>query len=152
MTVSLALATVADSISKISITGVTVKDANELSASWKALPNVLYPRPDGFVTNFRFKVDSYGINGAEKGTFTYTLTYRFLGTAVGNAGTFGTAYNDALSKIIAIVNAVVADDTITGATKDFRLGTVTNIGPLPDPAGNVFHGADITFLVEEFVN
>lgn len=152
MTVSLALATVADSISKISISGVTVKDVNELSASWKSLPNVLYPRPDGFVTGLRFKTDSYGINGAEKGTFTYNLTYRFLGTAVGNMGTFGQAYSDALTKIIAIVNAIVADDTITGATKDFRLGTIANIGPMPDPSGNVFHGADITFVVEEFVN
>jgi hypothetical protein len=151
MTISLSLATVADSISKLSISGVTVKDLDELSASWKSLPNVLYPKPDGWISNAKFTVDTFGSMGVEKATFTCNMAYRFLGTEIGNMGAFSAAYSNVITKLVLILNVILANDVITGAV-DFRLLGISNIGPLADPAGNVFHGCDLVFTYSEFVN
>jgi hypothetical protein len=150
MAYSISLATVANSIAALSISGVTVKDADEIVTSWNKQANILYPIPNNWITNAKFTVDTYGSNSAEKGRFSCNMNYRFLGTELGNMANFTSAYNNVISKMILIINAIISNDVITGAV-DFRFVGVANIGPLPDPAGNVFHGCDLTFMYEEFL-
>ena len=150
MAYSISLATVADSISKISVSGVTIKDVDELATSWSKQANIMYPKPENWITNAKFTADSYGSNGSEAARFSCNMTYRFLGTQVGNMANFTAAYSNVITKLVLILNAILSNDVITGAD-DFRLVNQSNIGPLSDPAGNVFHGCDLTFWYEEFL-
>lgn len=79
MTFSLHLADVANAISQISIAGVTVKDKDEIAGSWTSLPNVLYPKPDGWITDFVIRFDAMPHGVAALSTVLYHLNYRFLG-------------------------------------------------------------------------
>lgn len=153
MTVSLYLANITNSIAAISISGVTVKDVDELSPSWIGTPNILYPNPNppGFVTNFDIEFDSIMQGASAPMTLKYTLNYRFLGTAVGDMGTFTVAYSNIITKLVAIYNALIA----VPAPYDGRITLiprVTDIGMKEDPAGNSYHGADFALAVEELQN
>ena len=150
MAYAISLATVANSIAALSISGVTIKDADEIAASWNKQANILYPIPNNWITNAKFTVDTFGSMGNEKARFSCNMNYRFLGTEVGNMANFIAAYSNVISKMVLIINAITSNDVITGAT-DFRFIGVSSIGPLADPAGNVFHGCDLTFTYEEFL-
>ena len=148
MAYTLSLSTVADSISKLSISGVTVKDVDQLAPAMTS--NVLYPLPNGWITGAKFTPVTYGSNSGEQANFTCNMTYRFLGTLVGDMGAFNKAYSNVISKMTLILNAILSNDVITGAV-DFRFVGVANIGPVSDPAGNMYHGCDLTFMYEEFL-
>jgi len=150
LTYSISLTTVTNSIAALSISGVTIKDVDEIAASWGKQANIMYPKPDNFITNAKFSADSFGSNGAEAARFSCNMTYRFLGTQVGNMGTFTSAYNNVITKMVTILNVILSNDVITGAD-DFRFISQSNIGPLADPAGNLFHGVDLTFWYEEYL-
>lgn len=153
MTAALFLSEIADAISSINVSGVTVKDVDELSMNWQGQANILYPNPNppGYVSNFSMRFDSF-LQGAESAmTLTYTLNYRFLGTAIGDAGTFSSAYAGVVSKLILIVNAILAVHAPYDGRVEMRLGSV-DIGAKTDPAGNQFHGADFALLISEMQN
>jgi len=150
MAYSISLAAVANSIAALSISGVTMKDVDELASSWKMQANILYPKPDNWITGAKFTADSFGSNSAEAARFSCNMTYRFLGTAVGTMASFTTAYSNVITKMVLIINAITSTDIFTGA-HDFRFVSASNIGPLSDPAGNIFHGVDLTFWYEEFI-
>ena len=151
MTVSLLLANIADSISQISVSGVTVKDVDQIMPTWESTPNVLYPKPDGWISNFNvdFKSILQGTSAAMD--IGYTLTYRFLGTEVGDLSTFPVAYANIVTKLVLILNALLALDAPYSGRVELIVGGV-NIGPMIDPAGNQFHGADITLNIKEMQN
>ena len=146
MAISCQLATVADSISKLSISGITIRDIDALSTSWQGLPNVLYPKPDGFVTNIQ--VESVELTRS-KYDLHYTLNYRYLYVALGSDAVLFAGYATFIANIILIVNAIITNHNVTGAI-DLTLGGVT-VGPMQDPAGNMYHGADIQINVMEFL-
>ncbi len=147
MAINVQIATVADSISKLSISGVTIKDINELSSSWKSLPNVLYPRPDNFVTDIALTPVELT---KSKYDLRYTLNYRFLNIQLGNDAVLFAGYATLIAKIVLIVNAIVTNHNLTGAI-DVSFSGITAIGALPDPAGNVYHGADFSIDVLEYL-
>lgn len=152
MTAGLYISSVCDAIAGISISGVTVKDRNEIVGNWNSMPNVLYPNPNGsFITGFSMKFDSM-LQGANAPiTLNYTLNYRFLGTAIGDLSTFTTAYSAIMDKIILIVNAIIANPAPYSGRIQMSLGDVT-MGAKEDPAGNMYHGADFSILIEELQN
>jgi hypothetical protein len=150
MTISVSLATVADSISKLSISGVNVKDINEIPEDASKVTPVLYPKPNGFVSAIKFSRATMGGGGTAKMDLEYTLTYRYLHAPVGGSlGLFST-YQGLITNLCAIVVSIMGNDNITGVV-DMQLESVSDIGPLSDPAGStMYHGVDISLRVLEF--
>lgn len=153
MTFALNLTNITNAIAALNIAGVTVKDSDEIMSNWISLPNVLYPNPnqDAFLTGFALQYDSV-LQGADAPiTVSYTLNYRFLGSQIGDMGTFTQAYADVLAKVILIVNAIIALPGPYSGTVDMELTDVT-IGGKQDPAGNQYHGADFALKITEMQN
>ena len=147
MAINIQIATIADSISKLSISGITIKDINELSASWKSLPNVLYPRPNNFITNVALTA---AVMSKQRYDLHYVLNYRFLNVQVGSDAVMFATYPELIAKVILIANAIITNHNLTGAI-DVSFGGITDIGALPDPVGNVFHGCDFQINVLEYL-
>ena len=151
MTVSLLLANVADSISQISVSGVTIKDKDQLSGSWVSLPNVLYPNPDGWITGFSINYVTVMQGTTAPMDISYTLNYRFLGVAVGDIATFPIAYSGLVDKLTLIINAVIGVYAPYSGKVEMKLGDI-NLGAKDDPAGNQYFGADIALNIMEMQN
>lgn len=151
MTVSLYLANIANSISQIAITGVTVKDKDEMAGAYTGTPNVLYPRPEDWISNFRIQFDTVMQGATAPMTIFYTLNYRFLGTAIGDISTFPIGYSDLVDKLVLILNALIAVPAPYSGKVELIVSGVT-IRPLPDPAGNMYFGADIALDISEMQN
>jgi hypothetical protein len=141
---TLYLANIADAISSISISGVTVKDKDQVSASWLAQPNVLFPNVENWIDNFTL---AYNIlDGVE--TVSYTLNYRFLSTQIGDLATFPVAFSDLVDKVSTILGALV--DVLSPYSDNVTMKvTSVQIGGRTDPVGNEYHGADISLAIEE---
>ena len=151
MTVSILLSSIADSIAGISISGVTVKDRDQISASWLSVPNVLYPHPDEWITDFTIQYDSL-LQGADAPmTIGYTLHYRFLGVQVGDLATMPVAYSALVDKVIAIANALIAVPGPYSGKVQMVLSD-PQLGPRTDPAGNQYYGADFSLQIQEMQN
>ena len=151
MTASIFLSSIADAIANISISGVTVKDRNEIAGSWQSIPNVLYPHPDGWITGFTVQYDALLQGAAAPMTLSYTLNYRFLGVAVGDMSTFPVSYSALIDKLMLIVNAIIATPTPYSGRVEMRLGEIS-VGPRTDPAGNNYFGADFALIISEMQN
>jgi hypothetical protein len=153
MAFSLKLSEIADAIAALSVSGVTVKDRNELTASWAGTPNVLYPNIDGpWVTDLSldYRAMIRGTNAPVN--VSYTLNYRFLGVQVGDLAILPTAYSNLIDKVIAIINALVAMDSPYSGAMNIEIAAVSDLHPLADPAGNMYYGCDFALRVEEIQN
>ena len=150
---ALQIATVADSISKLSVAGATLKDIDELpkKGTVRNTP-VIIPKPNGFLSNFKPERDSFGPGTTAKITVTYTLTYRLLHSEIGTGrtGIFST-YAAMVAITSLFLDAIIANDTVTGAV-DLEAADVTEFGPVADPMGKMFHGCDIAINIMEYVN
>jgi hypothetical protein len=151
MTVSLYLASIADAISQISISGVTVKDKDQIAGSWVSAPNVLYPKPDGWITGFGLEFATVLQGALAPMDISYTLNYRFLGTQVGDIATFPIQYSDLIDKFIVIVNTIIANPAPYSGRVEMILGNV-DIGPKQDPVGNNYFGVDFALRIKEVQN
>ena len=151
MTVSLLLANIANSISAISISGVTVKDKDQIVGNWTPTPNVLYPNPDGWITNFSIEYDALMQGATAPMTISYQLNYRFLGVQVGDISTFPVSYSALVDKLVLIINALIAVYAPYSGKVEMILNGVT-IGARQDPVGNNYFGADITLNISEMQN
>lgn len=151
MTVSMYLSSIADAISNISISGVTVRDKDQIAGSWASMANVLYPFPDDFITGFEVQYDSILEGTAAPMTLRYTLNYRFLGVQVGDIGTWGADYSATLDKVVLIVNAMIATHAPYDGRVRMKAGGIS-VGQRDDPSGNQFIGADIALEIEEIQN
>ena len=151
MTISLNLANIADAISDISVSGVTVKDKDQIVGSWLPLPNVLFPNPEGWITDFSIFYATVMQGATAPMDISYTLNYRFLGVAVGDIGIMPVAYNALVEKWILIVNAIISTPAPYSGLVEMKLGAVS-IGARDDPAGNQYFGADFALLVMEKQN
>lgn len=153
MTASMFLSSITDAISSASISGVTVKDADQLAYTWQSQANILYPNPNppGFMSGFSMNFDSVMQGADAPMTLIYTLNYRFLGTALGDAASFTNAYSGVVSKLILIINAFLALPAPYSGRVQLSIGAV-DIGAKTDPAGNQYHGADIQLNIEEMQN
>ena len=151
MAISSLLTTVTNDIESISISGVTVKDYDGIVANWQSTPNVLYPNPENFITNFSMEYQSFTHGANAQVNLSYTLNYRFLGTLLGNLGNFPTAYKDVVDKVVLILNAIVTNHSAASGAASIEFGN-PSFGPRNDPAGNTYHGADISIDVMEMQN
>ena len=149
MTIALNLVTVAESIADLDIAGVTVRDIDQIPEAALTLLPVLYPLPNGFITDMTFTRQTQGNSAAMD--LSYTLHYRYLHAIVGSGGGLLTVYSGMIENIVKILEAIFGNSNLTGAV-DVELNGVSDIGVMFDPAGQTqYHGVDITLRVLEFV-
>ena len=148
---TLAIATIADSISDLDVNGVRILDMDQIKAgvNERDCP-VLFPEPLGFISDFTVERDSQGIPSQARKTARYNLNYTFCYAPVGT-GRELEKYGDMVEKVFAILDEVILHDTITGLV-DIEPDAVIEFGPVPDPAGNQFLGCRLRFRVMEFIN
>lgn len=149
---SLAIVTVADSISKLSVSGVTLKDLDGIPTRVRKRDcPIFYPKPDGFISGFTPERVSMGSGSTAQLNVNYNLNYRFLFTPIGSERGLFALYPTMVAKVVLILEAVLANDIITGLV-DFQVIDVGEFGPVEDPMGNFFHGCDFSLEILEFVN
>lgn len=149
MTVTVNLVTVADSIANLSISGVNVKDIDQIPESALPVLPVLFPLPNGFITDVNWTRLTLGDAEAQM-NLEYVLHYRYLHAVVGSGGGLLAVYSDMITNIAAILKKIFENSTLLGAV-DITLESVSDIGALPDPAGQTqYHGVNIALRVLEF--
>ena len=143
--------TVADSISKLSVSGVGLKDLDEIpnGVLSRDCPLIL-PAPD-FIQVASIERDTFGSGSGAKWTFDYTLNYRLFYKEAGTGRTLGSIYPALVAKAMLFVDAIIANDALTGAL-DANFGGLTGFGIVPDPTDKLFWGCDIQIAITEFVN
>lgn len=148
---SISLIAVADSISKVSVAGLTIMDVDEIPTGLtQRFCPALIPNPENYVSNVDASVDSFGTGASRKMTLSYWLNYLLIYSEVG-AGRTATleAYSGMLSKVCAFLDAFYALDSLTGAV-DFHaeLGSpqITEVGSVD------FHSIAVRLMIKEFIN
>jgi hypothetical protein len=149
MTITSALATVADSISKIVIKGITVKDIDEIPQAASLACPLLIPNPNGYVSDINVEFQSFGSNTGAKIDMDYTLNYIYLHSEAGSGLGQYSIYSGLISKLSTIIVAILSNDAITGLV-DMQLNGIGNIGVIEDPSGNQFWGVMFSLRVKEF--
>jgi hypothetical protein len=148
MTITSTISTVADSIAGLTISGVTIKDIDQIPDTARMLCPLLIPKPDNFVTDLSVSFETFGSNGGAKINTNYTLNYVFLFCEVGGMGAFA-AFSGLVSKLSAILVAINSNDAITGAV-DVKINSIGNIGVITDPAGIEYWGLEFSLRVLEY--
>jgi hypothetical protein len=148
MTIS--IVTIADSIASLSVTGVTIKDLNQIpdSVNDGDCPMVI-PNPDGFVSAFELERMAMSSGASNVWDVRYTLTYRFLHSEIGLGMGLLDKYPLMVDKVMDFVDKVLISDSVTGSV-DLTLEDISSFGPVSDPSGKMFHGCDIMLRVLEF--
>ena len=151
MTISILLPDITDAIKDINISGVTVKDYDGIAASWQSMPNVLYPNPEGFLSDFALEYPTVLRGGSSPVDISYTLNYRFLGVEIGDLSQMPTQYAAMIEKVLAIIAAMISTDSPYSGRAEMEVVSVS-VGARADPVGNAYHGADISLKVTEMQN
>jgi hypothetical protein len=140
-------ATVANAISGLSISGVTVQDVSGITDAIGLGANVLSPRPKNFVTGLR--IEEIEVTKQKLNVY-YTLNYVYYHTQIGGlGGLFGT-YADMIGKLALIVLAFCGNAVLAG-TMDSGKPRVGQIAGIPDAAGNIFHSCEISIDILQFL-
>lgn len=148
MTIDVKLVTIVDAISQISVSGVTVVDVDHIPENALKLCPILFPAPDGFVSNAVFTPQTMGADSVRKLDLSYSLKYRLLYAPLGT-GSFLANYAGTLEKLSLILEAIFSTSSPTGAI-DMQLESL-NVDAMTDPAGQTqYHGAEISLTVLEF--
>jgi hypothetical protein len=145
------IATVADAIAALTITGVTVKDIDQIPASATVRDVFLFPKPDGFVTGLTVTPQSQGYTAiGAKFDVEYVLTYT-LATGEFGSGRASTIdfYAAMVGHVVKVINAITDINTLAGAV-EISVSGVESFGSVLDPAGNPHPGTNIAFSVKEF--
>jgi len=149
MTVSLSPVTVANSIANIAISGVTVKSIGGIPPNAQLLTPILFPQPNGFITDILVENQSFGTNAIAAINFSYSLHYVFLFAELGSGVNQLDIYSTLIQKLEVIWEAIITNDQVTGLI-DLKLNSVDGLGEIEDPAGNVYWGALFSFRCMEF--
>lgn len=151
MTLTVGIVTIADSISNLSISGVSVKDIDQIPESALSVLPVLFPRPQKWITDISFPIKSLGGDENRAIDCTYVMNYRYLHAVVGSGGGLLAVYASLIANLILIVKAILSNSSPTGAI-DMSIAYITDIGVLTDPAGETqYHGVEFGIRILEFV-
>ena len=147
---ALSITTVTNSIAALSVTGVTIKDIDEIPTRVDAYDcPILYPEPIDFVTNLTVTPAAFGTGGSGPFDVEYDLTYTFLYNQVGADTELLSHYSGFVAAVCLILDKILVSDNITGCVELTWNGT-TSFVAVSDPAGNIFHGCKLIFHVLEF--
>ncbi len=147
MTTNVNFLAIADAISKLSISGVTIRDVDKLPSSVMPMTAALMPRPNGFVSDFNPVVDSFGSGGSQRLTLNYTLNYNYYHCPIGSTLDFG-AYAEMMANIEKILVALINNDVLSGAID--QAPTVSDVGPIQDSVGNDYHGCTFALRIMQY--
>ena len=145
MTTTINFTTVTDSIAALSISGVTVKDSDQIPQAIGAGYKVLCPRPDNFITGLSITPDEVS---KQLLRLRYTLNYQYFHSRIG-AKLFD-SYSAMLGKLALILVAFANDATLSGAI-DNGAPSVGRLGPTMDAAGNKYHGCELSMQITQFL-
>ena len=149
---SLSLVTVADSISKVSVSGVRICDLDEIpTAADLARTPTLFPEPVGFVQGLQVERDSYGTGTNAKKHTTYQLRYTFAYQPAGNERGLSAQYPTMVDLAADILDAFIADDDLTGVI-DIVPAIIGGFGVVFGPDGTTYIGCTFEFTCFEFIN
>jgi len=147
---ALALTTLTDSISGLTVSGLTILDIDQIPEAAERDVPCLYPEGIDFITNMVTERAAFGTGSTGKWNVEYDLNYTLLYAPAGS-GRGMEQFSGMMAKAFAVVDAILAIATITGAVTLTFNGI--SVGPIvSDPAGNQFWGARLTFHALEFVN
>ncbi len=148
MTIASTISTVTDSIAGLIISGVTIKDIDQIPEAARLLTPLIIPQPNNFVTDLSVTFETFGSNGSAKMNTNYTLNYVFLYCEVGGLSAFA-AFSGLIEKLSAILVAIDSNDAISGAV-DVKINSIGNLGVITDPAGVEFWGLEFSLRVLEY--
>lgn len=152
MTISLGLETLITNIAALNISGVTIKDTDEIPEEVTSRnKQMLIPKPDGFLSGFNLVRASLSTGSGGQWDVPYSLTYRYLHSPAATGRGLFDLYPAFVAKVVLIINAIMENDGIAGV-EDFKFRDIQNFGPVADPLGNIFHGCDLVFDVFELIN
>jgi len=147
---TLSISTVTNSIAALSVSGITIKDIDEIPSKVDASDcPILYPEPLNFLSNVSVTPAAFGTGGSGPFDVDYDITYAFLYAKVGSGGELLDHYKGMVDKVCLIIDKIIISDAITGAVELSFNGTV-DFAAIQDPAGYLFHGCHLTFHVKEF--
>lgn len=144
------VATVWDSISALSISGLTIKDIDQVSETWEIRGATLYPNITNPLELQAPARQSFGtVAGGAKKDVRYTLNYIFAYAPVGSTRGVKDVMSGMFSMLALIYNAVTENDALSG-TVDItpRIAAASTI--VQDPVGNQFWGLALAFDVLEY--
>ncbi len=148
---ALAIATLPHTIAAVSVAGVSIRDVDQILQNVTVADcPLLQPEPLDFVRGFRAVRQSFGPNASAFKQVEYDLIYTYFHAPIGASYALE-LYDDLLTKLAAIEDAILTDDTINDVV-DINPGEIPQVGPVKDPAGHNFLGAQLTFHVVEYVN
>ncbi len=149
---ALSFQTISNTIAALSVSGVTLKDIDEVPTSGDRVP-IIIPLPN-FITNFSLDDMTLGAPSVREMTVSYTLNYRLLFKEAG-AGRSNTieALNGLTEKIGLFLDAVLAMDDTTGV-EDLvpSSNAVSNMGLVNAPDDVEYYGCDFHLDIIEHVN
>lgn len=148
MSATINFTTVTNAIEGLTITGVTIKDSDNMTDSVKLSTPTLSPFPAGFVTDIRLsRLEETG----QLNLLEYTLNYRYYHCPIEMAlGGLHATYGGFITKLAAILLAFASDATLSGAL-DNQGVQITGIGAIEDPARNVYLGCGISIRISQFL-
>ncbi len=148
MTVTVSFPTVANSIAGLSVSGVNIKDIDEIPDSANGLCPLLMPSPNNFISEIAPTRESFGGGGTALMNFSYVLNYVYLHCEVGSGINAYAPYAGLMTNLKAIIEKIMTSDNITGAV-DMELGGISNVGIVTDPTDTLYWGVQFSFRVKE---
>ena len=149
MTITVNPVAVAASIANLTISGVTLKDIDEIPDSGAMQCPVILPQPNDFITTIQNTRVSFGSMGNEAENFEYNLNYVFLYTDSGSGQGAFADYSGLITKLTLIINTILNNDVVSGLV-DMELESISGIGQIEDPSGNPYWGAFFTLKCLEY--
>lgn len=146
---TLKIATVWDSISALSVTGLTIKDIDAVSEAWEVRGATLYPDIQNPITINVPRRRTFGSGSNAKKDVTYSMNYRLLYSPVGSERGIANIYSAMFVMVANLFDAVMNNDALTG-TIDITPRIASTSTTVLDPSGNQFYGLDIAFDVLEY--
>jgi|SRR5262245_13422905 len=144
---------ICNSISEISVDGITFKDKNDVAASWIGQANIFYPNPNqgNFITNFNLEYDSVLQGASAPMTISYTLNYVFLYVQIGDLSGFTPSFSEIVTRAQTLIEAIVDNPAPYSGQIEMKAGAMS-VGPVQDPVGNFYHGAEFSLNIVEMQN
>lgn len=148
MTITCNFATIATTISNLTITGVTIKNISTIPASGNMITPVLFPNPH-FITNVTPEVLTTGGHPTAMIDFNYSLNYVYLHCPVGSGISQLEVISGLMTNFVAIVAAITGTNFTGKADVDF--GAAQDPGVIQDPSGNQFWGVMFSLTIKDKV-
>jgi hypothetical protein len=148
MSTTVDFSTVTNSIAALSVSGVTIRDIDEVTDSNILGGKILFPQPVDFITDINLIRDE--ITG-QWNTLTYTLHYVYLHCpTAGGLGGLKASYSGLITNAAAILLAFSSDATLSGAM-DNGSPRMEGLGIVTDPAGNAYYGCLFVLAITQFL-